>query len=91
MFVHVVGAIGVTAGSADFSPRGIGAQIRAEYADLAALKRELVANGHRVRLEKRQKNVKALLARVTEEGFTAFANVRAGMRRADELEVRPLA
>ncbi|MCB1272829.1 MAG: histidine--tRNA ligase [Leucobacter sp.] len=63
----------------------------AEYADLAALKRELVANGHRVRLEKRQKNVKALLARVTEEGFTAFANVRAGMRRADELEVRPLA
>ncbi|WP_455429381.1 hypothetical protein [Leucobacter soli] len=63
----------------------------ASPADLAALKRELVGRGHRVRLEKRQKNMKALLDRVAAEGFAGFANVRAGARRADELEIRPLA
>ncbi|RGE24363.1 histidine--tRNA ligase [Leucobacter sp. wl10] len=59
--------------------------------DLAALKRELVERGHRVRLERRQKNMKALLARVADEGFTSFANVRAGVREVDALELRPLA
>lgn len=44
---------------------------------LGALKRELVASGHRVRLEKRQKNMKALLARVAAEGWSRFAGVRA--------------
>ncbi|PRI10639.1 histidine--tRNA ligase [Leucobacter massiliensis] len=63
----------------------------AELADLLALKRELVARGHRVRIEKRQKNMKALLARVAAEGFAAIANVRAGVRDADALELRPLA
>lgn len=58
--------------------------------DLVALKRELVTRGHRVRLEKRQKNMKALLARVADEGFTSFAGVRAGVRDADALEFRPL-
>lgn len=61
-----------------------------EFAQLVALKRELVARGHRVRLEKRQKNMKTLLARVAEEGFTSVANVRAGMTTADELELRAL-
>ncbi|MBL3686457.1 histidine--tRNA ligase [Leucobacter zeae] len=60
------------------------------FRDLLELKRALVARGHRVRLEKRQKNMKALLARVAGEGFTRFANVRAGMRDADELEFRAL-
>lgn len=60
-------------------------------ADLAAIKRELVARGHRVRVEKRQKNMKTLLARITAEGFASFANVRAGVRSADELELRTLA
>ncbi|MFA5605959.1 MAG: histidine--tRNA ligase [Leucobacter sp.] len=58
--------------------------------DLAALKRELVERGHRVRLEQRQKNMKVLLSRVAGEGFTRVANVRAGVRSADELQVRPL-
>lgn len=60
-------------------------------ADLAALKRELVARGHRVRLERRQKNMKALLDRVAAEGFTSFANVAAAVRDADALELRELA
>ncbi|WP_449280451.1 histidine--tRNA ligase [Leucobacter sp.] len=58
--------------------------------DLVSLKRQLVERGHRVRLEKRQKNMKALLARVSGEGFTSFANARAGVRDADALEFRPL-
>lgn len=62
----------------------------ASHADLAALKREFVARGHRVRLERRQKNMRALLDRVAAEGFTRFANVRAGVRAAEELELREL-
>ncbi|MGO1539581.1 MAG: histidine--tRNA ligase [Leucobacter sp.] len=58
--------------------------------DLAAIKRELVAAGHRVRLEKRQKNMKLLLDRVASQGFAQVANVRAGVRGADALEFRPL-
>ena len=59
-------------------------------ADLAAIKRELVARGHRVRLERRQKNMKTLLERIANEGFTSFANVRAGVRDLDVLEIRSL-
>ena len=59
-------------------------------ADLAALKRELVGRGHRVRLERRQKNMKALLDRVAAEGFTSFANVPADARGAADLELRHL-
>ena len=59
--------------------------------DLLAIKRELVARGHRVRLEPRQKNMKTLLSRVADEGFASFAAVRAGVREADALEFRPLA
>ncbi len=62
----------------------------ADAADLAALKRELIARGHRVRLEKRQKNMKTLLDRVAGEGFTSFANVAPGVRGADALEFRAL-
>ncbi|QBE47974.1 histidine--tRNA ligase [Leucobacter triazinivorans] len=60
------------------------------FDELFALKRELVAQGHRVRLEKRQKNMKTLLARVAGEGFTSFATVRAGVREPGELELRAL-
>ena len=59
-------------------------------ADLAAIKRELVARGHRVRLERRQKNMKTLLERIANEGFTSFANVRAGVRDLKALEIRSL-
>ena len=61
------------------------------FEELVSLKRELVARGHRVRLEKRQKNMKTLLARVAAEGFSRVANVRAGMGSADALEFRDLA
>ncbi|MEV8337220.1 histidine--tRNA ligase [Leucobacter sp. NPDC077196] len=60
-------------------------------ADLLELKRALVDRGHRVRLEKRQKNMKTLLARVAQEGFSRVANVRAGVSDPDALEFRDLA
>ncbi|MHA3683877.1 histidine--tRNA ligase [Leucobacter sp. HY1908] len=60
------------------------------FADLLALKRALVEKGHRVRLEKRQKNMKALLARIVAEGFVSVANVRAGMREVEDIEIRQL-
>ncbi|MGK0714684.1 histidine--tRNA ligase [Leucobacter sp. W1153] len=62
----------------------------ANPADLAAIKRQLIRDGHRVRLERRQKNMKALLDRLSADGFTRFANVRAGERECDSLELREL-
>ena len=88
-FERVVDLIELPAGE---GPEAIALVFDADAApaDLAALKRELVARGHRVRLEKRQKNMKTLLDRVGAEGFASFANVRAGVSSADELELREL-
>ncbi|MDJ1113373.1 histidine--tRNA ligase [Microbacterium dauci] len=58
-------------------------------AELAAVKAALVAQGSRVRLEQRTKNLKALLERAAADGYTGFATVSAGAS-ADSLEVRPL-
>lgn len=58
--------------------------------ELMVLKRALVADGLRVRLEKRQKNMKTLVARLEAEGFARFANVRPGTRDAAELSWRDL-
>ncbi|MBF0815787.1 histidine--tRNA ligase [Microbacterium paludicola] len=58
-------------------------------AELLALKAQLVAEGSRVRLEQRTKNLKALLERATADGYTAFATVRAGADR-DDLELKSL-
>ncbi|ALJ19830.1 histidine--tRNA ligase [Microbacterium sp. No. 7] len=58
-------------------------------AELVALKAALVAEGARVRLERRPKNIKGLLERATADGYASFATVRAGATR-DELELRPL-
>ncbi|WP_246160048.1 histidine--tRNA ligase [Microbacterium rhizomatis] len=58
--------------------------------DLLALKSQLVSEGIRVRLERRPKNLKALLERAMSDGFTSFAAVRTDTTRA-ELEVKPLA
>ena len=58
-------------------------------ADLVALKSVLIAEGSRVRLEQRTKNLKALLERATADGYTAFATVAAGADRAS-LEFKPL-
>lgn len=58
-------------------------------AELTALKAQLVAEGSRVRLEQRTKNLKALLDRATADGYAAFATVSAGQTR-DALELKPL-
>nr|WP_274638551.1 ATP phosphoribosyltransferase regulatory subunit [Microbacterium bovistercoris] len=56
-------------------------------AELAALKARFVAEGSRVRLETRTKNLKALLERAAADGYTRFATVAAGQ---DEPELKPL-
>ena len=58
-------------------------------AELLSLKAQLIAEGSRVRLEQRPKNMKALLERAGADGYTAFASVRAGATR-DALELKPL-
>ena len=58
--------------------------------DLMTLKRALVADGLRVRLEKRQKNMKTLVARLEAEGFSRFASARPGVREVAELSWRNL-
>ncbi len=58
-------------------------------AELLALKAALVAEGARVRLEQRPKNLKALLERSAGDGYTSFATVASGQSRA-ELEIKPL-
>lgn len=57
-------------------------------AELLAHKTALIAEGARVRLERRTKNLKALLERASADGFTSFATVSAG---AASLERKPLA
>lgn len=56
-------------------------------AELVSHKARLIATGARVRLERRTKNLKALLERSATDGYTAFATVSAG---ASELELKPL-
>jgi len=58
-------------------------------ADLLTIKSALVAEGSRVRLEQRTKNLKALLERAASDGYTAFATVSAGTAR-EHLEIKPL-
>ncbi|MGO3147287.1 MAG: histidine--tRNA ligase [Leucobacter sp.] len=58
--------------------------------DLMQLKRALISEGFRARIEKRQKNMKVLLARLRAEGFSRVANVRAGERDASALSWRDL-
>ncbi|MCD1267684.1 histidine--tRNA ligase [Microbacterium sp. MEC084] len=58
-------------------------------AELLALKAALVAEGSRVRLEQRTRNLKGLLDRATADGYTAYASVAAGATR-ESLELRPL-
>ena len=58
--------------------------------ELLALKARLTAEGARVRLEQRPKNLKALLERAAADGYTSFATVSAGAV-ADALEFKPLA
>jgi len=55
--------------------------------ELVALKARLVADGARVRLEQRTRNLTALLERAAADGYTEFATVVAGQT---ELEPRSL-
>ncbi len=57
-------------------------------AELVAHKARLVRGGARVRLERRTKNLKALLERSAADGYTSFATVSAG---AADVELKPLA
>ena len=59
-------------------------------ATLLGLKHELVASGTRVRFERRAKNLRALLDRVTADGFDAFANVTIETTDASSLAFREL-
>src|SRR5690606_4670782 len=58
--------------------------------ELVAHKSALIADGARVRLERRTKNLKALLERASGDGYTAFATVSAGTAPG-ALEIKPLA
>ncbi|WP_104199395.1 histidine--tRNA ligase [Cryobacterium sp. Y29] len=62
----------------------------ADSARLVALKRDLVAGGLRVRLERRTKNLKALLDRAGEAGYGRFAFVTADTQAAVDLDFKPL-
>ncbi|MBF4574072.1 histidine--tRNA ligase [Herbiconiux sp. VKM Ac-1786] len=62
----------------------------AEPERLLALKRQLVARGKRVRLERRTKNLGPLLERLAEAGFGSFAQVGRETTDAAELEFKLL-
>jgi histidyl-tRNA synthetase len=59
-------------------------------ADLLTLKTELIAQGKRVRLDKRTKNLNALLDRAAAGGFGSFAFVTTETTDAAALEFKPL-
>ncbi|MCT9619830.1 histidine--tRNA ligase [Curtobacterium sp. C2H10] len=58
---------------------------------LAALKAEALEGHRRVRLERRTKNMKNLLAGLVAQGFDAFASVGADTHSLEGVEFRPLA
>lgn len=62
----------------------------ADPAQLVTLKTALVADGLRVRLERRTKNLKALLDRAGEAGFGRFAFVTDGATSAADLDFKGL-
>ncbi|WP_104126983.1 histidine--tRNA ligase [Cryobacterium sp. Y57] len=62
----------------------------ADSARLVAFKRDLIAGGLRVRLERRTKNLKALLDRAGEAGYGRFAFVTADTQAAVDLDFKPL-
>jgi histidyl-tRNA synthetase len=59
-------------------------------AELLGLKHELVASGMRVRFERRAKNLRGLLDRVSADGFDAWASVTADTTDAASLAFRDL-
>ncbi|WP_243064042.1 histidine--tRNA ligase [Humibacter sp. RRB41] len=61
-----------------------------EATTLFRLKRDLVSSGARVRIEKRVKNLKPLLERLTDAGYTRFAAVTPQVHEVADLQYRPL-
>jgi len=59
-------------------------------ATLVALKSALIAQGRRVRLERKPRNPKPLFAQLEASGFTSFAPVLVETTSVDELEFRPI-
>jgi histidyl-tRNA synthetase len=57
---------------------------------LQSLKTELIASGSRVRLERKAKNAKLQLERLSAAGFARVASVQPGVERAADLTFRPL-
>lgn len=57
---------------------------------LLALKSELVTSGRRVRLDRRAKNLKAVLDRAAAAGFRSFAFVNPDTASAAVLDIKPL-
>lgn len=74
-------------------PRSVALVYDADVAPAAllGLKHELVASGMRVRFERRAKNLRGLLDRVTADGFDAWAPVTAETTDATSLAFRDLA
>jgi histidyl-tRNA synthetase len=62
----------------------------ADPATLLALKAELIAEGSRVRLERRTKNLKPLFERAAEAGYGSFAFVGADGGDLASLDLKPL-
>ena len=58
-------------------------------AELLSLKSALIGGGSRVRLERRTKNLRAILQRAASEGYTGFAILGPGAT-AELLEIKPL-
>ncbi len=59
-------------------------------AQLLSLKTALIAGGARVRVERRAKNMKALLERSAADGYASFATVN-DESTPETLEIKPLA
>lgn len=57
---------------------------------LLAIKGELLAEGRRVRLERKPRNLKPLLGQLAASGFAQLATVTASTASAGDLEFRPL-
>jgi histidyl-tRNA synthetase len=62
-----------------------------EPATLLRIKTQLVGSGARVRLERRVKNLKPLLERLADAGYTRFAPVMSDTRHVSDLQFRDLA
>jgi histidyl-tRNA synthetase len=62
-----------------------------EPATLLRIKTQLVGSGARVRLERRVKNLKPLLERLADAGYTRFAPVMSDTRQVSDLQFRDLA